>query len=271
MPEIDQRGRRVVFREEGLDRPGVPVLLAHCSLAHSGLWKPITAELAKTRPVIAPDLPAHGRSDPPPTGESLQIFAAEVCEALAGRFGRPAHLVGLSLGGAALSRVARRRPDLTASLTMIEPVLFHLLTEPGEEPVVPAVTQDEARLAEELRAFVGTWGAPGGFERMEPETRAQLLGAFRLLREDRPWVIARPPGQIELADFQAMAAPLHLISGATSPDNAPAVLDRIKAARPDARRVVIEGAGHLSPVTHPTEVLEALRAFFEAVEMAPAR
>lgn len=271
MPEIVQRGRRIVFREEGMDRPGAPVLMAHCSLAHSGLWKPILAELSKERPVIAPDLPAHGRSDTPPEGESLQIFSAEVCEALAERFGRPAHLVGLSLGGAALSRVARRRPDLTASLTMIEPVLFHLLDAPGEEPEVPPVTESDAELAEELKAFVGTWGAPGGFERMEPETRARLLGAFRLLREDQPWVIARPEGQIELVDFRAMGAPLHLVSGATSPEKAPEVLDRIKAVRPDARRVVIEGAGHLSPVTHPMEVLAELRAFFEAVEMAPAR
>ena len=125
MPEAMLRGARVQYRSYGEDKPGTPVLLAHCSLAHSGLWKPIAEALSVDRPVIAPDMPAHGRSDPPPAGESLQLFAAEMLAMMAESFGRPAHLVGLSLGGAAQSRAAWKRPELAASLTMIEPVLFH--------------------------------------------------------------------------------------------------------------------------------------------------
>lgn len=267
MPESELRDRRVVWRAEGMDQPGTPVLLAHCSLAHSGLWKPIIEGLAKTRPVIAPDLPAHGRSDPPPQGESLQLFAAEICTALAENLGRPVHLVGLSLGGATLSRVAWKRPDLVASLTLIEPVLFHLLHAPGTEPPVPPMPA-EADLEAEMRAFVGQWGAPGRDPFGDEARFAHALRCFRLLREDNAWVMGRPKGQIELPDLAGFRMPVMLVDGAATEARATEVLERIRGAIPSARRRSIPGAGHLSPVSHWREVLAELEGFFDAVEAA---
>ncbi|MEC9431973.1 MAG: alpha/beta fold hydrolase [Pseudomonadota bacterium] len=266
MPEAMLRGRRVQYRSWGEDRPGTPVLLAHCSLAHSGLWKPIAEALAEDRPVIAPDMPAHGRSDPPPEGESLQIFASEMLAMLAEGFGRKAHLVGLSLGGAAQSRVARARPELAASLTMIEPVLFHLLHKPGEEPPVHDPDISDEALGKALDEFIGAWGAPGRVKEMTPDRRAYFLRCYRELRLDNAWVVARPEGQIELPDFARMAMPVFLLGGADSQADALRVLDAIKGVLPGARRRDIPGAGHMSPVTHWQDVLAELRGFFAAVE-----
>lgn len=272
MPEAELRGRAVAWREAGLEHDATPVILAHCSLAHSGLWKPIIARLSGARPVIAPDMPAHGRSDPPPEGESLQLFAADVCEMLVERLGRPAHMVGLSLGGATLARLAVRRPALAASLTLIEPVLFHLLHKPGEEPAPPDFMRPETDVLEGARKFVELWGAPGGWEALGPEGQAYAARVYPHLRDDQPMVGGRPPGQIELEDLARLPLPLMLIDGAESPPGAGEVLDVIQRARPDARRRTIAGAGHLSPVTHPDAVGEALEAFFEAAEagIAPA-
>lgn len=266
MPESELHDRRVSWRAEGMDQPGTPVLMAHCSLAHSGLWKPIMAELAKTRPVIAPDLPAHGRSDPPPEGMSLQLFAAEICAHLAADFGRPAHLVGLSLGGATLSRVAWKHPRLAASLTLIEPVLFHLLS-PPETPIpieVPQMNDEELETA--MRQFVGQWGAPGRDPFGDPQRLAHAMRCYRLLREDSPWVSGRPQGQIELSDFAGFRMPVMLVDGETTDADATAVLEAIRGALPDARRRTIAGAGHLSPVSHWRDVLRELERFFETVE-----
>jgi len=271
MPETEFRGRRVTWRAEGLDRPGTPVLLAHCSLAHSGLWKPILSALAETRPVVAPDLPAHGRSDPPPEGESTQLFAAEVCTMLAERFGRPVHLAGLSLGGATLSRVAWKRPELAASLTLIEPVLFHLLHPPHVQPQVQAPPASEEELEADMRAFVGQWGAPGRDPFGGPERFAAAKLCFRLLREDNAWVMGRPPGQIELSDLAGLPMPVMLIDGATTEARASAVLDAIQGAVPGARRRTIPGAGHLSPVSHWREVLAELARFFDEVDAQAAQ
>lgn len=266
MPEAMLRGARVQYRSYGEDKPGVPVLLAHCSLAHSGLWKPIVEALSVDRPVIAPDMPAHGRSDPPPEGESLQLFAAEMLAMLAERQGRPVHLVGLSLGGAALSRVAWKRPELAASLTLIEPVLFHLLHKPGEEPEVLKPDISDEALGKALDEFIGAWGAPGRVAEMTAERRAYSLRCFRELRLDNAWVVARPKGQIELSDMARYPMPVFLLGGAESQVNALQALEKIKSVLPGARRRDIPGAGHMSPVTHWQAVLEELRGFFAAVE-----
>ena len=47
--------------------------------------------------------------------------------ALLGRLDQPAHLVGHTCGGAVALSVARNRSDLLRSLTVVEPVAFHLL------------------------------------------------------------------------------------------------------------------------------------------------
>jgi pimeloyl-ACP methyl ester carboxylesterase len=37
---------------------------------------------------------------------------------------------------------------------------------------------------------------------------------------------------------------------------------------PDARRVSVDGAGHMVPITHPAEVAEAIRDFLNDVPLA---
>ena len=273
MPEIQLRGAAVAFREEGRDRPGTPILFAHCSLAHSGMWKPILAALAEPRPVIALDMPAHGGSSPPPAGESLQLFARDACAALAQRFGRPAHLVGLSLGGATLGRLAIQRPDLAASLTQLEPVWFHLLD--ASDAKVDGERDFNLRMREmgeagdwrgAVKLFVETWGAPGGFEAMGEKGQAHAMRALPPLVADFEMVSGHPPGQIEREDIRSLAMPVMLIHGETTDPKAKAALDEIQACLPQARRREIPGAGHLSPVTHPEAVLAELQSFFADAE-----
>jgi pimeloyl-ACP methyl ester carboxylesterase len=276
MPDLTHAGRRFAWREAGAEAPGIPVLFAHCSLAHSGLWKPILSALAPERPVRAVDMPAHGASEPPPDGESLQLHALGACLALMERIGRPMHLVGLSLGGAVLGRAALKRPDLVQSVTLIEPVWFHLL--PPSEGM-----EEERSLSAQLtalieagdamggaRLFVEKWGAPGGFEKLGPEGQAYAAHCLTYLARDFAMVNSNPPGQVTPAQIAGMVPPALLVAGGDSPPQAHQVIDAIAAALPSARRHVIPGAGHLSPVTHWPEVLEMLRDFFALTEAAPA-
>lgn len=259
--------------------PGAPVLFAHCSLAHSGLWRPLTDPLAGERPWIAPDLPAHGRSAPPPPGVSLQCLAVDLCETLAERAaeaaGRPVHLVGLSLGAATLGRLALRRPDLVASAALFEPVWFHLLRAGGR---IAEAAEEEAAIAAtaalrgtegpeaEIRAFMDRWGQPGGWARMKPEAQAASLATFGHIRGNFDWVIGWPEGQVSLEGLAAMQPPTMLVHGARTPRPAAAVAELAAASIPGAALRVIEGAGHLSPVAAPRVALDLLRGFWAQVE-----
>lgn len=280
MPVTEINGLPVAWRETGVGAPGAPVLFAHCSLAHSGLWKPMMIAIGDARHCVALDMPAHGGTAAPGPGMSLQMFALDACEALAAAEGRPVHLVGLSLGGAVLGRLALKRPDLVASVTLIEPVWFHLLRASGrdaaaaeEESAMQAV-QDAADAGDPERAviaFMDRWGVPGGFARLPEAARAEAALTYAELARDFAWVTGHPPGQVQVSDLAGMRPPTQLISGATTPRPATEVIDVIEAAVPAARRRTIAGAGHLSPVTHWKAVLAQLQSFWAEVEAkAPA-
>jgi pimeloyl-ACP methyl ester carboxylesterase len=76
---------------------------------------------------LAPDLPGHGQSPASPDGHYRLSTHVAAVTALIESTGRgPVHLFGNSLGGAASTFVAARRPDLVRSLTLISPAFPQL-------------------------------------------------------------------------------------------------------------------------------------------------
>ncbi|MEM9049047.1 MAG: alpha/beta fold hydrolase [Pseudomonadota bacterium] len=267
MPDLAVAGRRFAWRAEGV---GPPVMLAHCSLAHSGLWKPVIAALCEDFQLMAPDMPAHGHSDPPPEGVSLQRHAVAGCRAIAEAAVAPVHLVGLSLGGAVLGRLALEAPQLVASLTLIEPVWFHLLRDADPSAfaaneatmvaVLPAIARGDFHAG--ARAFMEAWGMQGKFDSMDAKGRDYVAQCLTHLARDFEMVTGSPPGQVTLGDLPRLRMPVMLVSGATTQPPATAVCDVIHRQLPAARREVMAGAGHLAPVTHPAETAALLRDFW---------
>ena len=115
----------IAYSESGT---GEPVLLIHCSSASSAEWDSLRDALDEDFRVIAPDQWGCGESDPW-TGQGEFNLAREAAPILdiTGRIGTAVHLVGHSYGGGVALRLARERPELIRSLTLIEPSVFHLL------------------------------------------------------------------------------------------------------------------------------------------------
>ena len=65
---------------------GEPVILLHGYAQTSHMWRPLIAELAKTRTVIAPDLRGFGQSAKPPSGYDKKTMAQDI-HALAASLG----------------------------------------------------------------------------------------------------------------------------------------------------------------------------------------
>ncbi|MFV0473197.1 MAG: alpha/beta fold hydrolase [Pikeienuella sp.] len=271
---IEVGGCRVGLFEAG--PPGAPLaLFAHCSLAFAGLWKGVMAELADRWRCVAIDMPGHGRSDRGDRSISLQHQALAYVEGAAAEAGGgPAHLVGLSLGGAVMGRVAAKRSDLTRSLTLIEPVYFHLLTDAdgaeNEEnaramtPVYQACA--EGRFHDGARLFMEAWGQPGQFDRMPGPARDAVARALSFLAEDFHMVSGWPEGQVTPEALSAIAAPVLLMQGERTQGSAKAILDALQRLQPGAERREVAGAGHLSPVDDPKAVAGLLADFFGRAE-----
>jgi len=118
-------GRAFAYQDVGA---GPTVILAHGSGASHRAWAPVVAALRDRYRVLTPDLLGYGRSEPSPASARFHPWSdLGVLIALAERIDAPVHLVGHSYGGALTLEAARSLGSRVASLTLIDPVAFHLM------------------------------------------------------------------------------------------------------------------------------------------------
>ena len=120
MPDLTIGGLRLHWEEFGPEQAsGRPVALLY-GLGSSGAdWLLQTTVLGRQRRVVAPDLPGHGRSQGFGHWPSIGDFAAAVGGLLQEAHATPAHVVGLSLGGAVALNLAVASPDRVSSLVIV--------------------------------------------------------------------------------------------------------------------------------------------------------
>ncbi|HWT89819.1 MAG TPA: alpha/beta hydrolase [Solirubrobacterales bacterium] len=95
------------------------VVLVHGVIVSGRYMTPLAEELAPDFPVLVPDLPGYGRSDPPPSPPSLADLAdAAVAAARAAGYERAA-LVGNSFGAQIAIEAALRHPDVVERVALV--------------------------------------------------------------------------------------------------------------------------------------------------------
>ena len=275
MERLEIAGLPVAYVDEGRGRP---VLLAHCSSGNHRMWGALIRELTGSHRVLAPDLIGYGQSGRWPQGQPYEPDAdVRVLVAIAEKAGAPVHLVGHSYGGAMALEAARFLGERVASMTLIEPVAFHLLKAGGREAdhavvadvarrTIAAVAAGNRRAAS--AAYMGYWLgrlrwwlAPKKLKDPVFETVDKVAMEFGAL------------GQLDvtsLAPYEALRAPTLLLYGARTRSAAKAVVQILERTLPGARSAAISGAGHMSPFTHRDQVNRLILDHIREVEGAAA-
>jgi pimeloyl-ACP methyl ester carboxylesterase len=250
MPAIVVNGSSVAFTDLGC---GPAAILLHSSAGSKGQWRSLTEILSGRRRVLAPDLRGYGESDARP-GEPDLADEAAIVGALAARAGGPIDLVGHSYGGAVALRFALERPDLVRTLTLIEPVAFHLLRQDWAgrdwllaevQAIASAVARD--RNGKGMSRFVDYWNGPGTWAGLSEEKRTDLARLARTVAENFAATVAEA---IPLETYRRIQVPVLLFRGANSPAPARRIVALLGSTLPNARIRTIEGAGHMLPVSH---------------------
>ena len=253
MPSIAISASRVEYVEQG---NGEPVMLLHSSASSSAQWRALMGRLGERYRVIAPDLYGYGGTAPWTGCGSFRLeHEAQMVCALLGRAGQPAHLVGHSFGGAVALHVARTRPDLLASLTVIEPVAFHLLRG-TDEAALGEISGVSRSVADALASgdymggiarFVDYWSGPGSWAGVPADKRPAFATRLAKVALDFHATLNEPAA---LADFAAMALPTLVLQGSLAPLPTRRICELLARALPDAQLRIIAGAGHMAPLTH---------------------
>jgi len=268
MPSLDLRGTRIEFLEQGR---GETVILLHSSASSGAQWRSLAGELSGRYHVLAPDFYGCGGSGAWSGGAFSLAEEAEIVLALLRRAGGPVHLVGHSYGGAVALHVALRHGGWLRSLTLIEPVAFHLLRE-NEALDAAAFAEIAAVAARVTRAlidgdaeggmarFVDYWSGTGAWAMLPPAKRAALGARLAKVALDFEATFGEPT---RLQDFWSLFMPVLLMQGSASPLPTRRICGQLSRVLSDARIEVVEGAGHMLPLTHGDLVNRSVAAHLQ--------
>ena len=268
-------GRLIAYQEIGR---GPTIILAHCSGASHRVWAPFVEAFRMHYRVIAPDLVGYGQSDPWPINARLHPWSdLSALVALAERSGEPVHLVGHSYGGTVALEAARVLGRRVKSLTLIEPVAFHLLRLTGRMEEWQELSDVGREMTEALRrreergaasVYMKYWVGRLRWWSMSPKARRRVLLTVGKVGAEFEAVsgLATTAG-----DYRTINTPTRLVVGERTRMPARAIVDELLDLLPNSHREVIAGAGHMSPLTHAESVARLVSQHVEHVEASLGR
>ena len=242
---------------------GPPLVFVHGAAVDSRMWGPQLAALADEFTVVAWDEPGAGRSSDVPADFALADYANCLAALIGALDLGPAHVAGLSWGGTVAQELYRHHPELVATLLLVD-------TYAGWKGSLP---EEEVRgRVEGLRQMVAAADhlfdptLPGLFAGDPPAEFVPLLEAMAAdVRPDSMRTALLVMAEADQRDLlPRIAVPTLLIWGELDARSPLSVARQFEDAVPDAKLVVIPGAGHVSNLEAPEQFNEAVRDFCRA-------
>jgi pimeloyl-ACP methyl ester carboxylesterase len=252
------------------------VIALHCSGAGAGQWRALAEVLGPGYRLAAPE--HYGCEGTGPwSGAHAFTLADEAARTfeLIDKSERKVHLIGHSYGGGVALHVALARPDRIASLTLYEPSAFHLLRAIGERGAaafaeIAAIARKTAEgvIAGDYRraaiAFVDYWGGACTWAVLRPSVQAALIRWVPKAPLDFRALMEEPT---PLAAYAGLRMPVLIMRGEHAPRPTRVIAELLPTLLP-ARLAVVQGAGHMGPLTHAPAVNALIAAHLGAAETA---
>lgn len=247
------------------------VLALHCTIAHAGAWRGLAHELDSEATFQGFDLLSHGRSPDWDGQGDIHDRTVAAAECL---FRPGMDVVGHSFGATVALRLAVMHPGTIRSLTLCEPVFFAVAGQDAPEllaqhsrdaaPVFEALDRGEDALA--ARIFNRMWATPDSprWPALAESTRAAMTRSIHIIPAADDTLFNDRAGLLAPGVLDGVETPALLLRGSLTHPVIGAINDGLARRLPDARNLVIEGAGHMLPISHPAAVAQRMRALFAA-------
>jgi len=264
-------GRRLRYVDIG-GTAGPPLVLVHGTGGSWQSWLLNLSELSRGHRVVAVDLPGFGRSEPLAPTAGMADYADAVAALLAELGIERAIVVGHSLGGVVVMRMALRHPRLVAGvvnvdgggvaltarrLRLVTSSLLVVNALLSREAVVRAITR---------RRRLRRWLARAAmYDRdvLTAELAGQILATFAA-----PGLVAAVAAgtRDDIADHaDDVACPVLLLWGRHDRVIPVALAEALAGRMPSGRLEVIEEAGHCPMIERPREFNRAVDSFARSV------
>src|SRR5581483_12168955 len=262
---IDRDGVRLFALEAGQGDPAL--VFIHGKGGDHTTWHNQIAYFSLLTKVVAPDLRGFGSSAKDPRANySQDTYAADLVAELEARNLRGAILIGWSMGGALVSRVAVERPDLVSGVVLVDHNAGGAGAELGRRnsaEVVEALRDDFDGRG--LRMFIDSW-----FPEQGPEIdflKAYLYDIGRKAGRDVVYGIRSIGVKDDRSHWlRELTQPALICQGGASLLGGKPVADYLKTLIPHADVHVFEGKGHGLAMTAADEFNDVLRGFWQRVK-----
>lgn len=266
MQVVAKDGTRLHVVEQGT---GDAVLWLQGLNAPAAAWAAQLAHFGQTHRSIAPDARGVGQSEAPQGAYTTRLLADDALAVLDALEVQRAHVVGLSLGGAAAQELALAHPERVRSLSLLatfaaQDPRSRALLQSWRALYPLATTSPELREAWEKQAYA--WLFTEKFWRSEANVRA----ALRFARTQPMQPASGFQGQVDAAlshdardRLSNLAVPTMVIHGALDQLSPAANGEELARLIPGAELLLLPGVGHAVNLEGQRAVNTALRALWK--------
>jgi len=251
MPKIEIEKRALRYRQKGPREATPPLVFVHGAVGGKYVWQAQFEGLPDTLRLVAPDLPGHGASDPPPRPYDIADHARVVSALMEALELAPAVLVGHSMGGLIAQQVALDHPEQVAGLVLVSTGAKL----PVSDLIFGAVEHAFDTLGDFMRQT--SYGPDTPPEVVDRYTQGPLQCTADTARAD-----FEACQGFDVRDRLAQIALPCLVLGGTADALVGAGRwNQLVAGLPDAELALVPGAGHMVMQERPEVVNPALTAF----------
>jgi pimeloyl-ACP methyl ester carboxylesterase len=246
---------------------GTPVVLLHSSLSSARQWQPLVKLLDVNYLVINIDILGYGKADKvaDELHYNFDIEIDRIEKILANvASNQPFHLVGHSCGGAIALKLAVENPEKILSLSLYEPVAFHLLEQGSEARLLADNFARKVAIGDSYQAaeiFTNFWNKVGFFRAL-PQKMQDLMA------RDMPKVSLDFKGltseKYSLKDLNRITCKSLMMTGEKSPELSLLLANKITASLPNVMHKSFP-TGHMGPVSHSELIHPSIADFINKI------
>lgn len=253
---------------------GVVIVFLHSSLSSSKQWQNLTAKLSENFTCINIDLLGYGKAPVVDDTENYNFNVEasrikNIIQVIAPN--EKYHIVGHSCGGAIALKLAVEEPKNILSLTVFEPVAFHLLAHSSNQ-YHNRLADKVKRFAENIvandnktgaKAFIDFWNGEGFYSNLPDKIQAVMAKDIEKVTLDFKGILHE---NYHFEALQSIQCPSLVLVGKYSQE----VSQVLSRAIADSLSIVefkeIE-SGHMAPISHPRLVEPIISLFIKRVNL----
>lgn len=229
---------------------GPSLILIHALGVDHRIWASQIEALASICSVYSYDARGHGHTDVSLGPYSLDEFAHDLVGMLDALGIVSAHLVGISMGGMIAQQFAVTWPNRIRSLVLAD-TTSRYSNDARLQFADRARTATFHGMAPLVDATMSRWFSED-YRNEHPDIVARIRGILELTSPDGYAASCRAIAEIDLTErLVTITAPSAILVGALDQSTPPSMAEKIHEYLPGSTLTVIDGAAHLSNVSHP--------------------